>query len=159
MSPEFGSTCAIFPIDAETLAYLELSGRPPEQIALVEAYAKEQGLWHDEHSEEPTFSDTIELDLASVEPSLAGPKRPQDRVALSESQGVFQEALRDYVPSDGDQADAQDEAVAESYPASRPAGQRHRPATRPVRRARPSRSCRAGGDGDRAAAQRHRERA
>jgi aconitate hydratase len=120
MSPEFGSTCAIFPIDAETLTYLELSGRPPEQIALVEAYAKEQGLWHDESSEKPTFSDEIELDLATVEPSLAGPKRPQDRVALSESQLVFQEALRDYIPSDGDQADAQDEAVAESYPASDP---------------------------------------
>jgi aconitate hydratase len=120
MSPEFGSTCAIFPIDAETLTYLELSGRPAEQIALVEAYAKEQGLWHDEGSEKPTFSDEIELDLVSVEPSLAGPKRPQDRVALSSSQAVFQAALRDYVPSDGDQADAQDEAVAESYPASDP---------------------------------------
>jgi aconitate hydratase len=120
MSPEFGSTCAIFPIDAETLTYLELSGRPQEQIALVEAYAKEQGLWHDEHSEKPTFSDEIELDLATVEPSLAGPKRPQDRVALSQSQAIFQEALRDYVPSDGDQVDAQDEAVAESYPASDP---------------------------------------
>jgi aconitate hydratase len=120
MSPEFGSTCAIFPIDAETLTYLELTGRPPEQIALVEAYAKEQGLWHDERSEKPTFSDQIELDLASVEPSLAGPKRPQDRVALSSSQVVFQEALRDYIPSDGDQADAQDEALAESYPASDP---------------------------------------
>ncbi len=120
MSPEFGSTCAIFPIDAETLTYLELSGRPAEQIALVEAYAKEQGLWHDESSEKPTFSDEIELDLGTVEPSLAGPKRPQDRVALSSSQAVFQEALRDYIPSDGDQADAQDEAVAESYPASDP---------------------------------------
>jgi aconitate hydratase A / 2-methylisocitrate dehydratase len=120
MSPEFGSTCAIFPIDAETLSYLELSGRSPQQIALVEAYAKEQGLWHDESSEKPTFSDEIELDLATVEPSLAGPKRPQDRVALSSSQAVFQEALRDYMPSDGDQADAQDEAVAESYPASDP---------------------------------------
>jgi len=86
MSPEFGSTCAIFPIDAETLAYLELSGRPPEQIALVEAYAKEQGMWHDEHSEQPTFSDEIELDLGDVVPSLAGPKRPQDRVALSEAE-------------------------------------------------------------------------
>src|SRR5277367_5959460 len=86
MSPEFGSTCAIFPVDAETLTYLELSGRSPEQIALVEAYAKEQGLWHDEHSEAPTFSDTIELDLASVVPSIAGPKRPQDRIALSDAQ-------------------------------------------------------------------------
>jgi aconitate hydratase len=120
MSPEFGSTCAIFPIDAETLTYLELSGRPAEQIELVEAYAKEQGMWHDEHSEQPTFSDEVELDLGSVEPSLAGPKRPQDRVSLSQSQVVFQEALRDYIPSDGDQADAQDEAVAESYPASDP---------------------------------------
>jgi aconitate hydratase len=120
MSPEFGSTCAIFPIDAETLTYLELSGRPREQIALVEAYAKEQGLWHDESSEKPTFSDEIELDLSTVEPSLAGPKRPQDRVSLSQSQIVFQQALRDYIPSDGDQADAQDEAVAESYPASDP---------------------------------------
>jgi aconitate hydratase len=120
MSPEFGSTCAIFPIDAETLTYLELSGRPSEQIALVEAYAKEQGLWHDEHSDKPTFSDEIELDLGTVEPSLAGPKRPQDRVSLSQAQLVFQEALRDYVPSDGDQADAQDEGVAESYPASDP---------------------------------------
>jgi aconitate hydratase len=120
MSPEFGSTCAIFPIDAETLSYLELTGRPREQIELVEAYAKEQGLWHDERSEKPTFSDEIELDLSTVEPSLAGPKRPQDRVALSSSQEVFQEALRDYIPDDGEQADAQDEAVAESYPASDP---------------------------------------
>ena len=120
MSPEFGSTCAIFPIDAETLTYLELSGRPPEQIALVEAYAKEQGLWHDEHSEQPTFSDEIELDLGTVEPSLAGPKRPQDRVPLSAARSAFRQALGDYVPSDGDQADAHDEAVAESYPASDP---------------------------------------
>jgi aconitate hydratase len=120
MSPEFGSTCAIFPIDSETLSYLELSGRSPERIALVEAYAKEQGLWHDEHSEEPTFTDTIELDLATVEPSLAGPKRPQDRVSLSEAKSSFRLALEDYVPSDGEQADALDEAVAESYPASDP---------------------------------------
>jgi aconitate hydratase len=120
MSPEFGSTCAIFPIDAETLTYLQLSGRPSEQIALVEAYAKEQGLWHDENSEKPTFSDEIELDLGAVEPSLAGPKRPQDRVSLSQAKSVFKDALRNYVPSDGDQADSQDEAVAESYPASDP---------------------------------------
>ncbi len=120
MSPEFGSTCAIFPIDAETLRYLELSGRSAEQIQLVETYAKAQGLWHDENSEEPTFTDTAELDLATVEPSLAGPKRPQDRVALSESQQVFQKALADYVPDLGPQADAQDEGLAESYPASDP---------------------------------------
>ena len=120
MSPEFGSTCAIFPIDDETLAYLRLTGRPAQLVALVEAYAKEQGLWHDERSEEPTFSDTVELDLGTVEPSLAGPKRPQDRVSLSDAQGAFRRALGDYVPSDGEQADKQDEAVAESYPASDP---------------------------------------
>jgi aconitate hydratase len=120
MSPEFGSTCAISPIDSETLRYLELSGRPPEQIALVEAYAKEQGLWHDERSEKPTFSAEMQLELDSVEPSLAGPKRPQDRVPLSEARSAFNEALAAYVPSNGEQADAHDEAVAESYPASDP---------------------------------------
>jgi aconitate hydratase len=116
MSPEFGSTCAIFPIDAETLTYLELSGRSPAQIALVEAYAKEQGLWHDEDSEAPTYSDTIELDLASVEPSIAGPKRPQDRIALSRAQVSFREALGGYVTD----YDARDEADAESFPSSDP---------------------------------------
>ncbi len=120
MSPEFGSTCAIFPIDAETLRYLEFSGRSPEQIELVEAYARAQGLWHDERSPEPRYSDTMELDLGAVVPSLAGPKRPQDRVALSEAQGAFRSALLDYVPSAGEQVDAHDEAVAESYPASDP---------------------------------------
>jgi aconitate hydratase A / 2-methylisocitrate dehydratase len=120
MSPEFGSTCAIFPIDAETLTYLELSGRSPQQIALVEAYAKQQGMWHDEHSEQASFSDTVVLELATVEPSLAGPKRPQDRVALSAARESFREALSDYVPSAGEQADPHDEAVAESYPASDP---------------------------------------
>ena len=120
MSPEFGSTCAIFPIDAETLRYLELTGRPADQLELVEAYAREQGLWHDEHAEEPTFSDTLELDLATVEPSLAGPKRPQDRVALSEAKVAFERSLEDYMPDDGDLADPEDEALAESYPASDP---------------------------------------
>jgi aconitate hydratase len=120
MSPEFGSTCAIFPIDAETLRYLELSGRAPEQIALVEAYAREQGLWHDEDAEQPTFTDTIDLDLATVQPSLAGPKRPQDRVSLSGAQQAFRDALKAYVPDNGEQPDAQDEGIAESYPASDP---------------------------------------
>jgi aconitate hydratase len=120
MSPEFGSTCAIFPIDAETINYMRLSGRSDDQLALVEAYAKEQGLWLDESSEEPTFSGTIELDLGTVVPSLAGPKRPQDRVSLSDAQSAFRSALKAYVPSDGAQRDAQDEAVAESYPASDP---------------------------------------
>ena len=120
MSPEFGSTCAIFPIDAETLRYLELSGRSREQIALVEAYAREQGLWHDERSEKPTFSAEMELELGAVEPSIAGPKRPQDRVALGDARRTFKQALAAYVPSNGEQADAHDEAVAESYPASDP---------------------------------------
>ena len=84
MSPEFGSTCAIFPIDAETLAYLRLTGRPAEQVALVEAYAKEQGLWHDPAAH-ARYSESVELDLSTVVPSLAGPKRPQDRVALTDA--------------------------------------------------------------------------
>src|SRR6201996_8825978 len=112
MSPEFGSTCAIFPIDAETLRYLAFSGRPKEQIDLVEAYAKEQGLWHDEHAEEPTFSDQIELDLADVVPSIAGPKRPQDRVSLTESRDAFRLALEDLLPENVDtQEDDEDEAL------------------------------------------------
>src|ERR1035441_7551446 len=116
MSPEFGSTCAIFPIDAETLRYLEFSGRPKELIELVEAYAKEQGLWHDEDSEEPTFSDNLKLDLADVVPSIAGPKRPQDRVSLTESKPAFRMALEGLVPDD-DEEDAQ---LADSFPASDP---------------------------------------
>jgi len=92
MSPEYGSTAAMFPIDEATTDYLRLTGRSEEQIALVEAYAKEQGLWHDaEH--EPTYSEYLELDLSTVVPSLAGPKRPQDRVLLSESKGAFAKAL------------------------------------------------------------------
>ena len=119
MSPEFGSTCAIFPIDAETLRYLEFSGRPKEQIALVEAYSKEQGMWHDEDSEEPTFSESLELDLGEVVPSIAGPKRPQDRVSLTESKAAFRIALEDYV-DDEDSDDDEDHALAQSFPASDP---------------------------------------
>src|SRR6201995_4456431 len=104
MSPEFGSTCAIFPIDDETLTYRRLTGRSDEQIALVEAYAKEQGLWHDP-SRELVFSEELELDLASIVPSIAGPKRPQDRVALSDAKTGFREVLGNYVadpePNDG----------------------------------------------------------
>jgi aconitate hydratase len=121
MSPEFGSTCAIFPIDAETLRYLAFTGRPKDQIDLVEAYAKEQGLWHTPDSEEPTFSDTIELDLGEVVPSLAGPKRPQDRVSLTDSQDAFRGALAEIIGEHADEiADAHDEAVAETFPASDP---------------------------------------
>jgi aconitate hydratase len=95
MSPEFGSTIAVFPIDEETTRYLKLTGRTDEQLALVEAYAKEQGLWHDP-SAEPRFSEKLELDLATVVPSLAGPKRPQDRVSLTEAASSFDTALADY---------------------------------------------------------------
>ncbi|MGL5830190.1 MAG: aconitate hydratase AcnA, partial [Angustibacter sp.] len=96
-SPEFGSTCAIFPIDQVTVDYLRLTGRPEEQVALVEAYAKEQGLWHDP-SREPRFSQTLELDLSTVVPSIAGPKRPQDRVLLSQAKHSFAEILPSYAP-------------------------------------------------------------
>ena len=96
MSPEFGSTVSIFPIDAETLRYLEFTGRAPEQIELVEAYAREQGLWHDEHSEQPVFTDIVELDLGEIVPAIAGPRRPQDRVLLSEARERFHEALATY---------------------------------------------------------------
>src|SRR5437660_9780892 len=92
MSPEYGSTCTIFPIDDETLRYLEFTARPPELVALVEAYAKEQGLWHDPAAE-PAFSERLELDLGRVEPSLAGPARPQDRVPLRDAKRSFRAAL------------------------------------------------------------------
>ncbi|MFC1414879.1 aconitate hydratase AcnA [Streptacidiphilus sp. N1-12] len=110
MSPEFGSTCAIFPIDAETITYLKLTGRSEQQLALVEAYAKAQGLWHDPEVE-PVYSEYIELDLATVVPSIAGPKRPQDRVILAEAAERFRHAVRDYIAVD-------DESGKESFPAS-----------------------------------------
>jgi aconitate hydratase A / 2-methylisocitrate dehydratase len=116
MSPEFGSTCAIFPIDAESLRYLEFSGRPPELIELVEAYSREQGLWHDHDSEEPAYSETLQLDLGEVVPSVAGPKRPQDRVVLTEAKAAFRLALEGFLPEE----DEEDEAVAETFPASDP---------------------------------------
>src|SRR4051794_9929734 len=119
MSPEFGSTCAIFPIDDVTIEYLRLTGRSSEQVALVEAYAKEQGLWHDA-SREPRFSEYLELDLSTVVPSIAGPKRPQDRVALSNAKEGFRTALRSYVDHTEDDYDAADEGSAESFPASDP---------------------------------------
>ncbi|MGC5291400.1 aconitate hydratase [Micromonospora sp. DT231] len=136
MSPEYGSTVAIFPIDAETIRYLELTGRDAAQVALVEAYAKEQGLWHDPNHE-PDYSERLELDLGTIEPSLAGPKRPQDRVPLGSAKTLFRSALTDYVADDsagerdfkpgvpreelprGANGPA-DEASAESFPASDP---------------------------------------
>jgi len=93
MAPEYGATCGIFPVDRETLRYLEFTGRSPEQVKLVEAYAKAQGMWRDADSLEPAFTDTLELDLSTVEPSLAGPKRPQDRVTLSGAKAGFAGSL------------------------------------------------------------------
>jgi aconitate hydratase len=121
MSPEFGSTAAIFPIDQETIDYLKFTGRKPEQVALVEAYAKEQGLWHNaEH--EPAFSEYLELDLSEVVPSIAGPKRPQDRIPLSEAKSKFREQIPNYVGDDPDKKDYSklDETVDETFPASDP---------------------------------------
>ena len=95
MSPEYGSTCAIFPIDEETLRYLRLTGRSDDQVALVEQYAKKQGMWHDP-SVEPRFSQVVELDLSTVVPSISGPKRPQDRISLSDSKSAFEKILPTY---------------------------------------------------------------
>ncbi|MEU2751609.1 aconitate hydratase AcnA [Streptomyces collinus] len=110
MSPEFGSTAAIFPIDDETINYMRLTGRSEQQLALVEAYAKEQGLWLDPAAE-PDFSEKLELDLATVVPSIAGPKRPQDRIVLANAAEQFKTDVRNYV-------DSVDEAGQESFPAS-----------------------------------------
>ena len=93
MSPEYGATCGIFPVDRETLVYLRLTGRSDEQIAMVEAYCREQGLFHDESTPEAEYSELLALDLATVESSLAGPKRPQDRVVLSDAKASFEKAL------------------------------------------------------------------
>nr|WP_202421404.1 aconitate hydratase AcnA [Nocardiopsis alba] len=111
MSPEFGSTAAIFPIDDETIRYMRLTGRSEQQVALTEAYAKANGFWHDP-ANEPEFSEYLELDLAEVVPSIAGPKRPQDRIALSEAKPTWRHDVRNYV------ADEADEAGEESFPAS-----------------------------------------
>ncbi|MEU8028196.1 aconitate hydratase [Streptomyces sp. NPDC049099] len=122
MSPEFGSTAAIFPIDDETLNYLRLTGRSDQQVALVEAYAKQQGLWLDPKAE-PDFSEKLELDLSTVVPSIAGPKRPQDRIVLAEAAQQFAKDVLNYVEAPVAQTPAAadsvvDEASAESFPAS-----------------------------------------
>jgi aconitate hydratase len=129
MSPEYGSTVSIFPVDDATLRYLELTGRPRELIELVEAYTKEQGLFHDPAAE-PAYSQTLELDLSTVEPSLAGPSRPQDRVAVRQAKSQFAFSLGKFLPqhlpfSDdtlpaGVQEASADEAVLETFPASDP---------------------------------------
>jgi aconitate hydratase len=126
MSPEFGSTCAIFPVDRETLRYLEFTGRPTELIELVDAYAREQGTFHTEDSEDPTFSELLELDLSDVEPSIAGPKRPQDRIPLADARPAFLESLREFDPdAAAELGNNYDEAVAGSFPASDPPGEDH----------------------------------
>ncbi|MDR2348303.1 MAG: aconitate hydratase AcnA [Bifidobacteriaceae bacterium] len=122
MSPEFGSTCGIFPVDEVTLDYYRLTGRAEQQLALIEAYSKAQGLWFDPASpdyQEPVFSEYLELDLSTVVPSIAGPKRPQDRIALSEAKAAFRRDLPNYAP-DVAAAGAGDEAESESFPASDP---------------------------------------
>jgi aconitate hydratase len=118
MSPEYGATCGFFPVDDLTLAYLRLTGRPEERVALVEAYCKENLLWHDE-SVEPEYSQIVELDLASVEPSLAGPRRPQDRVALTDAKDAFLDSLSSFGHGYGN--GTIDKGVADSFPASDPA--------------------------------------
>ncbi len=133
MSPEYGSTITIFPIDDETLRYLDFSGRPADQIALVEAYAKDQGLWRDDSSPDPLYSERLSLDLSTVEPSLAGPSRPQDRVPLRDAQAMFRVALRSSLPgyveaparTDDDKpagvaAGSVEQGSADSFPASDP---------------------------------------
>ena len=119
MSPEFGSTAAIFPIDDETIRYMKLTGRPAEQLALTEAYAKEQGLWHDP-KREPVFSETLELDLGTVVPSIAGPKRPQDRIELTDAKSAFRKSVHDYTDDAEGAPVGVDEANDESFPASDP---------------------------------------
>jgi aconitate hydratase len=121
MSPEYGATCGFFPVDDVTLEYLRLTGRPEERIALVEAYCKENLLWHDEEHE-PTYTQIVELDLGDVEPSLAGPRRPQDRVPLTEAKNSFLAALESFGV---DYGDAIDEQVAETFPASDPTVEQH----------------------------------
>jgi aconitate hydratase len=128
MSPEYGATCGFFPVDDLTLTYLKLTGRPADRVALVEAYCKENMLWHDP-SEEPIYSQVVELDLSTVEPSLAGPRRPQDRVPLSQAKESFLAALTtfgvDYTNG------SQDKDVADTFPASDPTGE-SQPGAKPL---------------------------
>ncbi|WP_431232309.1 aconitate hydratase [Mycolicibacterium psychrotolerans] len=120
MSPEFGSTAAMFPIDDVTLDYLRLTGRSEDQLALVEAYAKTQGMWHDPDSE-PVFSEYLELDLSTVVPSISGPKRPQDRIELTDAKNAFRKDIHNYVEENHPAPETKlDEAVDESFPASDP---------------------------------------
>jgi aconitate hydratase A / 2-methylisocitrate dehydratase len=119
MSPEYGATCGFFPVDELTLSYLRLTGRSDERLALVEAYCKENMLWHDP-SEEPTYSQVLELDLSTVEPSLAGPRRPQDRVPLTHAKTAFLDSLGTFGVHDPMKNGSHDQAVADTFPASDP---------------------------------------
>ena len=123
MSPEYGSTIAVFPIDDETIDYMRLTGRDEDQLALVEAYSKEQGLWHDP-AVEPAYSEYLELDLSTVVPSIAGPKRPQDRIQLDQSKSAFREALEVFAPGayERPKNGSWDSTVAATMPASDPTG-------------------------------------
>src|SRR5262249_61049423 len=116
MAPEYGATIGFFPVDGETLSYLRFTGRPAAHVEAVEAYCKAQGLFHTPDSPEPVFSDLLSLDLSTVEPSLAGPKRPQDRVPLKEAKQIFQKNLVEMVntagPQDDDAAPAGGQAKA-----------------------------------------------
>jgi aconitate hydratase len=125
MSPEYGATCGYFPVDELTLDYLRLTGRPEERVALVEAYCRENGLWHDP-SAHPEYSQVVELDLDEVEPSIAGPRRPQDRVPLARAKEAFAEALRTFGVEDDD------DPMAETFPASDPTTEQE-PGGRPLR--------------------------
>jgi aconitate hydratase len=140
MSPEYGATCGFFPVDQQTLDYLRLTGRAEERIALVEAYCKENLLWHDA-DHQPDYSEVVELDLGDVEPSLAGPRRPQDRVPLTEAKSSFLAQLESF----GIEYEGHDEAIADTFPASdptveqAPGGEEPRAAPSPVAVAEPQR--------------------
>src|SRR3712207_5281490 len=132
MSPEFGATCTYFPVDAETTKYLRGTGRDEELVELVETYYKEQGLWRTDEQPEPRFSETLELDMDTVESSLAGPRRPQDRLALADVKPAFRQALAEMVGLDhalvsngssNDHGDAGDRADDEGFATSDAPGQ------------------------------------
>ena len=114
MAPEYGATCGIFPVDGETIRYMELTGRPAEQLELVEAYAKAQGLWREEGEPDADYTDVLELDMSTVQPSLAGPKRPQDRVLLADMQKTYRREVEPFIKARAEKADPEDKSMAEA---------------------------------------------